>query len=234
MVLLIVGLLTKTAMGPLGAALEHGKRQQAEQQLAHVRQSVYAYVVAYGALPCPLSKNKTRAPASVGLGRLENPSNSNVSCSKAHGYVPAFAMGLSGSVSESGALLDPWGRELLYSVSLDKQSKPNKKSGHVWTTPGRAASLGISKLSASLVLCHASSSSDCRGRGIRSDQIAFAIVSLGADNSGSGNQAENLDEDNYYTVAEESIVAGKEFDDLVTWGSAADTLFWMLKMGWLP
>jgi len=149
MVLLIIGLLAKTAIAPFGALLAHNKREQAQSQLHQVKQAVFAYVVAYGALPCPMSRSAVREPAIIaGTTPLPLPEEQRP-CLTSVGFVPAYA-------------------------------------------------------------------------------------SSGSDASASGWQAENLDDDNFFTYTDESIVPGEQFDDLLVWGSAADTLYWMLRMGWLP
>ena len=231
LVLLIIGLLTKTAMAPLAAMQKHGQRKQAEQQLSSVRDAVFAHLVAYGALPCPIAVSSGALVVSS-AGNIDNtqPRTCNVST----GYVPTAQLRIAGAVGDDGALLDPWGRKLHYSVSLSDAIESGRTSLPDWTTMGEAAQVGVSNLSADLVLCNSTVGSNCAGRGIRADQIAFVLFSTGADNSVQGAQAENLDGDNYFVVAEESIANDNPFDDLVVWGSAADVMYWMLRMGWLP
>lgn len=233
LVLLIIGLLTKTALAPLEGVLEHRKRAQAEQTLLTVRESMFAHVVAYGALPCPLAASATGAFPMTNLADALASAPGNA-CEVASGLVPAHGLRLAGAVSASGALLDPWGREYRYAVSLDKDNRKNSDDPPFWTTPGTAADVGIGNLTADLVLCNASSGTGCKGRSVRSNQIAFVILSTGGDASAEGMQSENLDNDNYFTVTDESIVAGSQYDDIVAWGSAADVMYWMLRMGWLP
>ena len=234
MVLLIIGLLAKTAIAPFGALLAHNKREQAQSQLHQVKQAVFAYVVAYGALPCPMSRSAVREPAIIAGATPLPLSEEQRPCLTSVGFVPTYAMGLVGPTSNNGALLDPWGRELLYSVSLNKSESSGAQNVHYWTTPGAAAAVGVTQVHADLVLCHRSAQDNCRGKHVRSNQIAFVLMSSGSDASASGWQAENLDDDNFFTYTDESIVPGEQFDDLLVWGSAADTLYWMLRMGWLP
>lgn len=233
-VLLILGLVLKSAVTPLAALREHSLRSRAEAQTLQIRESLFAHVVAYGALPCPLPVRG----GTTGLSLSDNTYNSlepvTGECVVSSGHVPAHELRLSGALNDNGALLDPWGREYRYAVSIPEKANATDFSTGVWTVPGAAANIGVQRLSADLVLCHATARSNCSGTSVRGDQIVFVVVSLGGDSSDDGAQLENLDGDNYYTVAEESVVTGAEYDDIVTWGSAADVMYWMLRMGWLP
>lgn len=233
-VLLIIGILTKSALGPLAALQEHRKRTQAEHQLDVVREAIFAHLVAYGALPCPLSRQGPDTASSfVGLsGGISE--TSLKPCSHAGGFVPTHALRLSGATSQSGALLDPWGREYQYAVSLQDHDVMGTAGEPDWTTQGEAGAVGIGNLKADIVLCNSTRGANCAGRSIRSDQIAFVVLSSGQDASARGQQSENLDSDNYFVYTEESIVADAPFDDLLVWGSGADTMYWLLRMGWLP
>jgi len=232
-VLLIIGLLTRTAIGPLVAMQEHGKRQQAEQVLQQIREAIFANLVAYGSLPCPLPFDRSAASPVGFVNHARNDAGRQI-CKTSFGLVPATTLGLSGSLSSAGALLDPWGREFRYAVSLSNNPDTGSAELPDWTTPGEASNVGISDLSADITLCNAVSRSNCAGRSVRADQIAFVVMSVGSDSTTQGMQAENQDNDNYFLVSDESMVAGAEYDDLLVWGSAADVMYWMLRMGWLP
>ncbi len=233
-VLLIIGILTKSALGPLASLQEHRKRSQAEQQLGVVREAIFAHLVAYGALPCPLTRAEKDTVYSFSMGNTDSVKGRVETCGNSGGFVPAHSLRLSGSTSHNGALLDPWGREYRYAVSLQDSEAAGTSGQPDWTTQGEAGAVGISNLSADIVLCNSTQGADCSGRSIRSDQIAFVVLSAGQDGSARGQQSENLDADNFFVYTEESIVADAPFDDLLVWGSAADVMYWWLRMGWLP
>jgi len=132
------------------------------------------------------------------------------------------------------ALLDPWGRSLRYAVSLSNSTEAGDQALPDWTTPGEAAHVGISNLSSSLVICNSAATANCTGRAIRASQIAFVVLSTGADSSAQGYQGENLDGDDYFVSSGLSIAQDTYYDDLLVWGSNADVIFWLLRMGWLP
>lgn len=231
-VLLILGLLTKLAVGPIAALREHGRRSQAQQELLDIRSTVFAYLVTYGSLPCPMSRHTADA---LGLPIISaTQTNDDQVCSVEHGWVPANELRMSGSVNPVGALIDPWGREYLFSVSLENSAEVGNAALPDWTSPGEASSVGVAELTSQFALCNSLAGSGCSGLNVRSDQIAFVLSSTGADDSNVGLQHENQDNDNYFLVTSESIVPGEEFDDLIVWGSTADVIYQLLQMGWLP
>lgn len=243
LVLLIIGLLTKIAIAPLAGMQAHRMRMQAEQQLQGVREAVFSHIVAYGAIPCPLSDESAGPSLShqntLGAAGYSVPPGGSIIqaasvCTVSAGVVPARQLRLAGAVNAMGALLDPWGNVYRYSVSLSNAETEGSTDWPDWTTAGEAAAVGIGNLSADLVLCNTATSGNCGGRNIRADQIAFVVLTTGADESTSASQSENLDNDNYFVVTEESIQQEQKYDDIVVWGSAADVMYWMLRMGWLP
>jgi len=220
-VLLILGLLVRIAVQPLAQLQERRLWQATQSQLSAIQQALFAHLVSYGRLPCPV----TRQALSVNVNSVEpgGVENQSVNCTVSTGAVPANVLGLRGSIDPSGALLDSWGNPYLYSVSLKN-----------WTTVNQAASVGVANLSADLVLCLQVRTNNCKGASIRADQIVFVVLSRGADSSIAGQQAENQDGDNYFLVTPSNLIAGEEYDDQVVWGTSADAIYWLLRMGWLP
>lgn len=221
-VLLILGILTKVAIGPLSAVQAHRQHREATMQLEAIRQSLWAHVVSKGVLPCPVT-----------TGVLVASDNSEL-CRQGVGGVPARALGLPGQVEDSGALLDPWNRPYRLVVSLSSQVERGLPEEPDWTSPGEASRVGIASLQADIVVCQRAVSGRCPDAEIRASELTFVVFTLGEDPSSSGDQSENLDEDKVYTVQEHSVIPERPFDDLLLWGSSAETLFWQLRAGWLP
>lgn len=237
LVLLVLGLLTRAAVLPLAALQEHRDRRATEIRLQEIRQALFAHVVAYGALPCPVTTSVERLNTAVvevsrdadQALRIDRPR-----CQLEAGGVPGLALGLSGALGHNGAVLDPWGRAYKYAVSLSSHAHTGDLASADWTTPGEAARVGVRNLSADLTLCRHTSGQGCLARDVRVDQITFVVLSLGKDASTQGHQAENQDNDQYFLLQPESSVHSSQFDDQLVWGTAADTMYWMLRMGWLP
>lgn len=225
LVLLILGVLTKAAILPLVAAQTHQQRHSTTRQLEIIRESVIAYVVAYGALPCPVLFASNGQELSQ-----EEPSE----CEYERGGVPAKVLGLSGAIDENGALIDAWNRPYLYAVSLVNHAQRGDQSRADWTHAGEAAQVGVPHLTADIVICMQMQANDCRGPDVRASQVAFMVLSHGRDSTAAGAQKENLDDDQIFLLQPESQVQGNRFDDQLVWATAADIMYWMLRMGWLP
>lgn len=234
-VLLILGVLTRAAIAPLAAIHEHRNVQVTSRELDKIRESIIAYIVARGALPCPLAEPGHLNPATSNTSALsQNLGDAPSDCGIERGGVPAKVLGLAGRLNEEGALVDVWNRPYLYSVSLSNHAQRGNQSVADWTQAGEAAQVGVPYLTADIVICMRMRPNDCSGSDIRANQVAFLIMSYGQDNSETGAQRENLDDDQVFLLQPHSQVADNRFDDLLVWGTAADTMYWMLRMGWLP
>ena len=235
MVLLILGVLTRAAITPLTASQKHRNHRLAEVSLQSIRDGLWAHVIAKGALPCPVPLDQERiatmlpTPASLPMGQ-----GGQSICHIAHGGVPARELGLAGPTGINGALLDPWNRPYRLSVSLNSHTERGSPQLPDWTTPGEASSVGIAELTADLVLCNRATQSRCPGSDTRANQLAFIVASTGEVNTTRGEQSENQDADTVFVLQEASISADHPFDDQLAWGTAAETLYWMLRAGWLP
>ncbi|ASJ76235.1 type II secretion system protein [Granulosicoccus antarcticus] len=237
LVLLILGVLTRAAITPWAAVQKHRNYRLAEHQLQTIKEGIWAHVIASGVLPCPLALNQL--PVSVGLtmtpvGALQQGSVGQGHCRITQGGVPARELGLAGSLSSSGALLDPWNRPYQLAVSLVSHAERGSVSQPDWTTVGEVSSVGIAEMVADLVLCNRAVGARCPGTDTRANQLTFVVFSTGADASSAGEQSENQDADTVFTLLEQSVSAESPFDDLLIWGTASETLYWMLRAGWLP
>lgn len=252
-VLLVLGILARSALRPLSEIIEHRNDRTAAAQIEVVRQQVIAHVVAQGVLPCPL-------PLSLGLlnqGEASNRISGSESrpfdvihqqtvnsfelaqrlkpeCHEAQGLVPARTLSLLGTVNTTGALLDPWSRPYQLAVSFTDHADRGNPNVPDWTHVGEAAQVGLPQLQADIVICNRVVRETCPARDVRASQIAFVVWSLGKDGTQLGVQEENQDGDNVFVLQERSEVAEHAFDDHLTWGTAADVMYWMLRAGWLP
>lgn len=239
LVLLILGVLTRAAITPLTAAQKHRDHRLAESGLQAIRDGLWAHVVATGALPCPVALNQqwTSPEMPAPMSRREPLSTDQrvqSSCQVASGGVPARELGLAGAMDIAGALLDPWNRPYRLAISLASHAERGSVPLPDWTTPGEASSIGIAHLTGDLVLCTRSAGTRCPSSDIRANQLSFVVFSTGDDSSLSGDQSENQDADTVFVLQENSIRPDHPFDDQLVWGTAAETLYWMLRAGWLP
>lgn len=235
LVLLILGILSRAAVVPLIAAQSQRQTQSTAYQLEKIRESIIAYVVAYGALPCPLVDANRLNGFQSSLEYLRAfPAQEPSECVHEQGGVPSQLLGLAGAIDDNGALIDAWNQPYLYAVSLANHTERGDLSRADWTHSGEAALVGVPNLSADIVICMDMRASDCRGKDVRANQVAFVVLSYGRDNSGSGAQKENRDDDQVFLLQAESQLESNRFDDQLVWVTAADIMYWMLRMGWLP
>ena len=238
-VLLILGVLTRAAITPLSASRKHRNHRLAEVSLQSIRHGLWAHVVATGVLPCPVPLDQERmAPAIRTTASQRDPQStgqrSQRICQIAHGGVPASGLGLAGATGINGALLDPWNRPYRLSISPASHTERGSLPLPDWTTPGEASRVGIAGLRADLVLCARASPTGCPSSDTRASQLAFVVLTTGENNTTRGDQSDNQDGDNVFVLQETSIKADHPFDDQLVWGTAAETLYWMLRAGWLP
>jgi prepilin-type N-terminal cleavage/methylation domain-containing protein len=229
-VLLIVGLLTRTLLEPISSAQRHKQFDLTRSELQQVKDSLHAHLIAHGSLPCPLSYTAVNQVSDGDGGGDE----SGVECAVEQGSVPAVKLGLSGAIDSHGALLDVWNRPYRYALSLSNHTSKGNQRLPDWTTPGEASNVGLRYLSSNLVLCVEPSRGACPNRNVRAKNLAFVVLSLGQDVSTNGAQSENQDGDETFVLKALSVRSDSPFDDQIVWSSTQDILYWMLRAGWLP
>ncbi len=223
-VLVIVGLLTSAAVVPLSSTYRHARYKQSQLQLQSIREAMHGYLVTTGRLPCPLANTTTHSGNSL-QGEY---------CRVEQGGLPAVELGLMGERSKAGALLDAWGREFHYAVSLADHDTRGSANTPDWLTTGEPATVGAGQLVADLQLCHTNVSAACPQRALIADQIVWVILSYGESNSGTGTETENQDNDRVYVHSPFSTNAEQPFDDQIIWASRSELVYWLLKANWLP
>lgn len=241
-VLIVVGLLTSAALGPLGLAIERSRERTTQRLLDAAREALIGHVIATGVLPCPSSTSGSAAfpnqaapvPSAPGRPLPDDPGGiDRVYCRSGFGFLPNRVLGLSAPVDATGIPIDAWGNRLRYSVSLHSHGELGNPAAPDWTTPGELASVGLANVQADLSLCDETASSGCPRRALRAGQIVAVIWSAGADASAAGIQAENLDDDTVFAVTGYSQVAGSPFDDQMLWLSRSELGYWLLRANWL-
>ena len=231
LVLLIIGVLTRAGIAPLYEVQSARQIRQAQAQLQRIKQSVQAYVVANGVLPCPVT---LRAHTLVTRNTEEAACATAQAGVTGHGGVPARLLGIEGPVDANGSLLDPWNNPYRLAVSMVNHADYGNPDLADWLHVGEASSIGLSQLQADLVLCMESVAGHCPNDKVRAHEIAYIAWTLGADDSRSGAQGENQDQDLVFVLQEPSIHAEAPFDDQLVWGARTDVIYWLLRAAWLP
>ncbi len=188
--IVIVGFLVGGAIVSLTTQMEIRNRSETDKILERARDALLGFAAVEGRLPCPASGTgatpleKSRESQAGGIGECTN---------NFDGYLPASTLGIGPVDSETGLLIDAWGRPIRYAVTTS-----NSKA---FTTPGQMMTLGMPNLSPDLVL------KDNAGNTL-SDKVVAIILSTGKTDTGVG---ENANGNNTFTMDTE----GGGFDDLV-------------------
>jgi prepilin-type N-terminal cleavage/methylation domain-containing protein len=232
-VMVIVGLLLGGLFSAIGDSTQTKRRSDATAQINLVEEALYGFAQANGRLPCPATIASVGQEAPVGGG----------ACTAAHGFVPALALGLQGSINTQSLLLDPWGSPLRYSVA------------DLSVTGDRAftSAAGIAKLFGNTalmvpganMLC-VSSTTAC-GATVQSNIVPALIYSLGADWSDFASvlEVENVTpaviSPGWGNVANNNFVSttysdegANQFDDILVWLSPNILFSRLVTAGQLP
>ena len=233
-VLAILGLLLRATLVPLATLREARSERAARERVDAARAALLAHAVTRGALPCPLPLSDGR-PASA-TGAADDAASGR--CRAFRGAIPATVLGLDGPTDAAGAALDPWGRALVYAVSDADADGAGTPGAPDWTVPGEPGAVGIDALAGSLVVCRVAGRGRCPAREVRAEDLAFVVLSRGADPSALDLQARNADAlgggGGTFTLAPRSAVDGHRFDDVLAWGSRGELVLWWLRAGRLP
>lgn len=233
-VLVIVGTLTRSLIVPFGEFVEERRVIATRARLEQVRAALIGHLVSQGALPCPLSASLVSAGTMTAPSGASGTAGEAPDCGRGSGLLPASIIGMPGPIAVNGALLDAWGRPLQYVVSLaDSRAAGNPQQAD-WTTVGELSAVGLTHLQADLVLCRLASADRCPRGALRTDTIAFVVLSTGADPTDRDVQIENLDGDTTFAIAPRSDIDGYRFDDQLVWASRNELAYWLLRAEWLP
>lgn len=216
-VLVVSGLLLRSAIQPLPQLRESAQRKQSLAQLQSVKRALLGYVIHTGTLPCPLSTDSLY--------------DTSDQCQVREGYVPAAQLGVLGAIDSTGAVLDVWGRPLRYIVSQADHPELGLQGKADWSTPGEIAAIGLPHLQADLRLCLTTKA--CSKRNLRADQLVAIVISDGADNSENGAQQENQDGDTDFVLRAYTQTEEDKFDDMLITFSRSDMAYWLLQTDWL-
>lgn len=219
-VLLVLGVLARSALLPLAQSRAFRVWQQNEQRLDQLADAVTAHAVAYGVLPCPVARAATATSATN-----TSPSSPTV-CQTTVGYLSASDISLSGHANAQGHAQDAYGRSVLYAVSLSDHDELGQPGRPDWTSAGEARAVGLSNISTDLVVCY-HDAEDCRPQDARASRTAWVLFSEGRPPAQPEQRTENTDGDRWF--------AQPEAGDAVSlrWGSQAEVAYWLLRAGWL-
>ncbi len=196
-VLLIMGLLLGSVIRPMGSRILERQRSETLHQLVTIREALIGYAAVSHRLPCPI------ITAAAGAQSISD------SCNVAHGYVPAALLGITGHYDTDGLLVDSWGAPIQYHVSLsdaDNDGLPDFTSAH------EMRDVSMQLLSPEFQVCDTAVCNQ-----LRANRLPAVLVSTGAKQSGSSDEAENQNSNNTFVSRDLDLVGTDQFDDIVLW-----------------
>lgn len=212
-VLLIMGLLLGSVMQPMGSRLGERQREETQRQLVDIREALIGYASVHHRLPCPIltggSAQSLTAP-----------------CAVAHGYVPASALGVTGSYDVNGLLADSWGRPIQYHVTLSDADNDGLAD---FTTMEEMRDVGMGNLSPEFEVCDSASCSQ-----LRANRLPAVLVSTGRVQTASADENENQNSDDRFVSRDLDLVGDDQYDDIVIWLSGNILFTRLLQANVLP
>ncbi len=229
-VLLVVTLLLGSILVPLATQVEQRKTAEAQRLLEDTREAIIGFAMINGRLPRPATSATDGQELSATCASLPNPSKDAVA--NCTGFVPWTTLGV--------PRLDPWGKQLRYSVSpsfADNAftfSTPMTNHKRVCPSSTSCTTPVVSGVPA-VILSHAT-----ENFGFRDDGGEFGNSSAtNTDESANDSKfkcttSANCNDFVSRTISKNTAAAGGEFDDLVIWVSNPLLFNRMVAAGRLP
>lgn len=211
-VVLIMGFLLGSVLGPLTEQRKNQNINQTEAELEEVHDALVGFAALNGYLPCPATSSSSGIES-----RVSGPGSN---CSTEHGFVPSATLGLNGKFDANRLITDSWGEPLRYSLN-------NVSS---WEYAKR---ITVNSPPPNFDICESSS---CASGDILASQVVAVIFSLGPDRAAtatSPDQTENLNNNDIFVSHIPIEASGAEFDDIVHWLSPNTLVLHMVKAGQL-
>ncbi len=229
-VLLVVTLLLGSVLVPLTTQVEQRKMAEAQQLLDDTREAIIGFAMINGRLPRPATSATDGQELSSTCASLPDPGKDAVA--NCTGFVPWATLGV--------ARLDPWGKQLRYSVSPGFADSAftfsTSTTNHKRVCPS-AASCTTPVVSGvpAVILSHGP-----ENWGYRDDGGQFVDSSTtNTDEDANDTKFKctvtaNCNDFVSRTISKSTAVAGGEFDDLVSWVPNSLLFNRMVAAGRLP
>lgn len=200
-VLVIVALLLSAVLGPLSTRIEAGERQDAQDQLADIKESIYGFAISSGRLPCPDTDNDGQENVVGGACVAEN------------GTLPWQNL--------DSPQRDPWGNVYAYHVTVNfADNPPSGTNPPLCPTAAAQAAFNLCDVGNLTV------DDETPGGDVLAQNVPAVILSPGSNRNDpnlavngtlSAYEVENSDGDRVYVSKTFSRDDADEFDDLVVW-----------------
>lgn len=236
-VLLVLAVMASALALPVAAQLHWRRMEEARRQMDDAREALLGFAAAQGRLPCPALEG-SRGQESFAAGG----DATNGECADFHGgFLPAAALGVAPLDSE-GFLRDPWmAARLRYAVagvSVNGVPRALTRANGLQS----ATLAGVGDAPHFLFVCASGQAANASGCGPAANHLtrkaAFILLATGANGgtapAAGSDEARNLDGDAVFVSREASTAAGREFDDVLQWGSVHLVVHRLVSAGRLP
>ncbi len=234
-VVLVLGLLLASLLGPLSIRIEQQEIRKTSDQMEEIKEALYGYAMANGALPCPdINNNGT-----------QDRTGSPEICSLDVGNIPWVDLGVPG--------LDAWNRAFHYRVTEEfaDQFGVDAFGTPIPPTPPSSSGCPVIPTQASFALCTDGDITVREGIGGNTvaSNVPAVVISHGkyrfdpasASDPPSPNELKNFEGVGVPEGTPRIVVArnytggsGQEYDDLVVWLSANVLKYRLVQAGRLP
>ncbi|MBA2594900.1 MAG: type II secretion system GspH family protein [Pseudomonadota bacterium] len=237
-VVLVLGILLASLLGPLSVRIEQQEIRKTTDQMEEIKEALYGYAMANGALPCP----------DVNNNGTQDRTGSPEICSLDAGNIPWVDLGVPG--------LDAWNRAFRYRVTgyfADQFGVDG--SGNLippTVTPPPACTATPAQTSFALCTDGGITVRDGDGGNVVAAKVAGVVISHGkyrfdpasSTDPPSPHEVENFEREGAASIPGDTlgtVVArgytggsGQEYDDLVVWLSANVLKYRLVQAGRLP
>jgi prepilin-type N-terminal cleavage/methylation domain-containing protein len=247
--LAVIAVLLGAVLVPLTTQISQRNETATQKMLEQINEALLGYAAAAGRLPCPATENSNGAEDFAAGGDA-----TNGNCESFWGFVPAVTLGLS-AVDGRGFAIDAWGtrqNRIRYAVSsetLNGVQNPFTRAGGMrsatmaWVVSSEllhvcASSAGV------LAGTHCTTAVPYDSTNTLTNTAPAVIWSVGSNAATTGGISnDEMQNPNPNTVNAGSAdrifvshgrTAVPEFDDIVTWMSAARLVNRMIVAGQLP
>ena len=236
-VLLVLAVMASALALPVAAQLHSRRLEEVRRQMDDAREALLGFAAAQGRLPCPALEG-SRGQESFAAGG----DATNGECADFHGgFLPAAALGVAPLDSE-GFIRYPWmaGRVRYAVAGVKVNGVPRALTRANGLQSATLA--GVGDAPHFLFVCASGGAANASGCGPAANHLtrkaAFILLATGANGgtapAAGSDEARNLDGDAVFVSREASAAAGREFDDVLQWGSVHLVVHRLLSAGRLP
>ncbi len=218
-VLVVVGLLLGSILGPLASQERNRKIKLVETSIEEIKEALIGYAAINGNLPCPAPASYNPAPPAAEVSRESRAAGAGLTdCLVEHGYVPSITLNINGLYNPDKIYVDPWGTPYYYSLNdigtweYAKTISPSSPvpTFNICDTAGCPAN---SEVATGVVA------------------VIYSLGPLGFEATTSPDQLENTNDDDNFVSRAPSEGNNTEFDDLVTWLTTNELILNLVKSG---